>query len=60
MKRYINITSLISYLIISVLLYITLYLNYVLFFQSARVMEGGYICVDNSGLLQKVYKFIEE
>lgn len=32
-----------------------IYLNFCLsFFQSARVMEGGFICVDNSGLLQKV------
>lgn len=38
-----------------------IYLNFCLsFFQSARVMEGGYICVDNSGLLQKVYKLTEE
>ncbi len=38
-----------------------IYLNFCLsFFQSARVMEGGYICADNSVLLQKVYKLTEE
>lgn len=37
----------------SVLLYILSEFLFV-FYQSARVMEGGYISVDNSGLLQKV------
>ncbi len=36
---------------ISLSYYISEFLS---FFQSARVMEGEYICVDNSGLLQKV------